>query len=167
MMKDLLCDFFHRKDHIPEATVWKIAHDVANGLEHIHSCGLVHLDIKPANILIDNKGILKIGDFGMATTQGPGEDGEEGDQRYMAPELLASNDHRPSADIFSLALTLYETCLIPSASSLPSEVLHLFMFMAPHISINFRGKIGSHLLSLLYSGREMAQSQARSSRIFV
>ena len=77
------------------------------------------MDIKPANILIGDNGILKIGDFGMATAQGVGDDGEEGDQRYMAPELLKSMDHKPSADIFSMALSLYETCLVPAWDILP------------------------------------------------
>lgn len=57
----------------------------------------------------------------MATMQGVGYDGEEGDQRYMAPEYLQYTEHRPSADIFSMALTLYETCLVPCLNTLPSE----------------------------------------------
>ena len=120
-LRDLLCDLSQREGIVPDVTIWKIAHDVTNGLHHIHSFGLVHLDIKPANILIGDNGVLKIGDFGMATMQGVGDDGEEGDQRYMAPELLLSMYHRPSADIFSMALTLYETCLIPCLNTLPSD----------------------------------------------
>ena len=107
---------------MPDATVWRIAHNIASGLKHIHSCGLVHLDIKPANILIDASGSLKIGDFGMATYQGIGDDFNEGDQRYMAPELLFTPvDRQPSADVFSLSLTLYETCLVPGFAALPSD----------------------------------------------
>ena len=39
-----------------------------------------------------NEGMVKIGDFGMAADIGPGEDGQEGDAKYMAPELLNSRD---------------------------------------------------------------------------
>jgi serine/threonine protein kinase len=77
-------------------------------LAHIHSCGVVHLDIKPANLLISAHGVIKIGDFGMAANVGSKEDGKEGDTKYMAIELLNNCEHHPSADIFSLALFLYE-----------------------------------------------------------
>jgi serine/threonine protein kinase len=109
---------------IPGNTVWKICRDVATGLSHIHSHGIVHNDIKPSNIFLvpHNRlgAMLKIGDFGMAGDVGTSEDGQEGDTSYMAPELLSSGARHPSADIFSLGLTLYElasTCSL----ELPSE----------------------------------------------
>jgi hypothetical protein len=120
-LKDLLCSITMRKASVPDSTIWRIAHDVATGLRHIHQCGMVHLDIKPANILIAEDGIIKIGDFGLTTLQGTGDDCHEGDTRYMAPELLASTERQSPADIFSFALTLYETCQVPSLSVLPSE----------------------------------------------
>jgi serine/threonine protein kinase len=62
--------------------------------------------------------MCKIGDFGMAGDIGSSDDGQEGDQKYMAPELLAFSEVKhPSADIFSLGLTLYEM-----ASTLSFEV---------------------------------------------
>jgi serine/threonine protein kinase len=97
---------------MPDMTVWKICHDVAAGLSHIHSHGIVHHDIKPSNIFFVSHARLgamcKIGDFGMAGEIGTAEDGQEGDTVYMAPELLSSSEKQPSADIFSLGLTLYE-----------------------------------------------------------
>ena len=108
----------------PEPSIWKICHDMSAGLSHIHSRGFVHFDIKPANIFFVPHGrygaMCKIGDFGMAGETGSSEDGQEGDQKYMAPELLSSDKKHPSADIFSLGLTLYE--LASSLSFfLPSE----------------------------------------------
>lgn len=41
---------------VPDNTIWHIAHDVTEGLHHIHDCGMVHLDIKPANLLITEQG---------------------------------------------------------------------------------------------------------------
>jgi serine/threonine protein kinase len=97
---------------IPSITVWKICHDICAGLSHIHSHGLVHHDIKPSNIFfVPNArfgAMCKIGDFGMAGDIGSSGDGQEGDARYMPPELLSSITRQPSADIFSLGLTLYE-----------------------------------------------------------
>lgn len=96
----------------PESTVWKIFHDVAAGLSHIHSHGLVHFDIKPSNIFFVAHSklgcICKIGDFGMAGEIGSSEDGQEGDAKYMPQEVLSTAVKHPSADIFSLGLTIYE-----------------------------------------------------------
>lgn len=102
----------------PEASIWKICHDVAAGLSHIHSHGLVHFDIKPANVFFVTHvrlgALCKIGDFGMCGETGSSEDGQEGDQRYMAAEILQSDKKHPSADIFSLGIMLYELASYPT-----------------------------------------------------
>lgn len=96
----------------PNMTVWKICQDIAAGLSHIHSHGIVHHDIKPSNIMFVANArfgaMCKIGDFGMAGDTGSTGDGQEGDTRYMPPELLSSGARHPCSDIFSLGLTLYE-----------------------------------------------------------
>jgi serine/threonine-protein kinase RIO1 len=68
---------------ISESTVCQIVHNVASGLHHIHTHGLVHMDIKPANLLIVSPGIIKIADFGMCVSIGAGDDGDEGDTRCV------------------------------------------------------------------------------------
>ena len=63
--------------------------------------GVVHLDIKPENILISKEGKLKIGDFGMAALAPVPNDVErEGDRSYLAPELLNYENVGYPADIF-------------------------------------------------------------------
>lgn len=75
---------------------------------HIHSCDIVHLDLKPANIFIDNNDIMKIGDFGLSFRVGEPHDLDcEGDKVYMAPEVL-DGKYGKSADIFSLGLIALE-----------------------------------------------------------
>lgn len=78
------------------------------GLKEIHNAGFMHLDLKPANILITFEGALKIGDFGLAQpcTANKGAD-IEGDREYMAPEMLEGNATQ-AADIFSLGLMTLE-----------------------------------------------------------
>lgn len=66
---------------VPDHTIWRVLHDVSSGLHHIHNCGIVHLDIKPANLLITDSGCIQIGDFGMSAQIGSKEDGHEGDTR--------------------------------------------------------------------------------------
>uniref|UniRef100_A0A7S4RDK5 Protein kinase domain-containing protein n=3 Tax=Ditylum brightwellii TaxID=49249 RepID=A0A7S4RDK5_9STRA len=109
---------------VPEPTVWKLCHDISAGLSHIHSHGMVHYDIKPTNIyfhLHNRLGTMcKIGDFGLAGDAGVVEDGQEGDTKYMAQELLSSSVKHPSADMFSLGLTLYEIALT-GTWELPTE----------------------------------------------
>lgn len=82
-LKDLMLDLNMAGLRVPDNTVWHVLHDVSAGLHHIHSCGMVHLDVKPANLLLAEGGIVKIGDFGMAVERGCGEDGHEGDTRCV------------------------------------------------------------------------------------
>jgi serine/threonine protein kinase len=120
-LRDLINNQNGKDERFPDGTVWCILHDVASGLHHIHSSGFVHLDIKPANLLIGANGIVKIGDFGNAVEIGEDRVGSEGDTRYLAAELLDTLYKEPSADVFSLGLTMYEVCLAPKYSGLPIE----------------------------------------------
>ncbi|KAM0453493.1 hypothetical protein ACHAO4_005088 [Trichoderma viride] len=88
--------------------IYKILQDLCLGLKEIHDAGFMHLDMKPANILITFEGVIKIGDFGLA--QAVSDDTYldiEGDREYMAPEMLEGKTDQ-SADIFSLGLMTLE-----------------------------------------------------------
>lgn len=94
---------------LPEAQVWGYLRDTLLALAHLHGQGLVHLDVKPANIFLGPRGRCKLGDFGLLVelgTSGAGE-AQEGDPRYMAPELLQGS-YGTAADVFSLGLTVLE-----------------------------------------------------------
>lgn len=68
----------------------------------------MHLDLKPANILITFEGALKIGDFGLAQACSSTEKADvEGDREYMAPEMLKGRVDQ-AADVFSLGLIILE-----------------------------------------------------------
>ncbi|KAL4916899.1 hypothetical protein BDW62DRAFT_92707 [Aspergillus aurantiobrunneus] len=96
------------KARLDDFRIWKILLELSTGLKHIHDSGFIHLDLKPANILVTFEGVLKIADFGMAT-RWPAEDGieGEGDREYIGPEILMGRYDKP-ADIFSLGLIIFE-----------------------------------------------------------
>ncbi|KAJ3123210.1 hypothetical protein HK098_002091 [Nowakowskiella sp. JEL0407] len=88
--------------------MWLIFSEIARGLSHIHSLEILHLDLKPANILFTNGWNLKIGDYGIATILPTRKDVEgEGDRTYLAPEVLTGQYGKP-ADIFMLGLIMLE-----------------------------------------------------------
>ena len=112
---------------IHERTIWPILTDLILGLRFIHRRGVLHLDLKPSNILIDTEWTLKIADFGMAmfyahptrsvheTIELMGE--REGDSTYLAPEVLQRGEYSTKADMFSLGCILVEVlsgCLLPA-----------------------------------------------------
>ncbi|KAJ8659929.1 hypothetical protein O0I10_004522 [Lichtheimia ornata] len=104
-----LHQFINTSDQVPEPMAWAIIGEVAEGLKAIHDADIIHLDLKPSNILIDDMGRIKIGDFGLSVRE-PVDSRwvkGEGDRRYMAPELLRDIFHKP-ADIFSLGLIMLE-----------------------------------------------------------
>ncbi|OJD22499.1 WEE protein kinase [Blastomyces percursus] len=105
---DLFLSQVGLKARLDDFRIWKILLELSLGLKHVHDSGFIHLDLKPANILITFEGVLKIADFGMASRwpAAAGIEGE-GDREYIGPEVLMGRYDKP-ADIFALGLIMFE-----------------------------------------------------------
>ncbi|BDA41689.1 probable membrane-associated tyrosine- and threonine-specific cdc2-inhibitory kinase at N-terminal half [Coccomyxa sp. Obi] len=93
---------------LPEATVWQVLWEAAQGLAFLHSHDVIVMDIKPDNLFCDHNGTIQIGDFGLAVVGSTQRDWEEGDGDYLAPELLCDDKPTSAADMYSLGATMYE-----------------------------------------------------------
>jgi serine/threonine-protein kinase len=108
---------------LPEATVVRIGMLLADALDHAHQHGIIHRDLKTANVVMTQEGRPKILDFGLAVqarvagaddSTMPASPGElaliAGTVPYMAPEVLRGEPAAPQTDLWALGVMLYEMC---------------------------------------------------------
>ncbi|XP_061945143.1 mitogen-activated protein kinase kinase kinase ANP1-like isoform X1 [Populus nigra] len=116
----------------PEPVIRAYTKQLLLGLEYLHNNGIMHRDIKGANILVDNKGCIKLADFGaskqvveLATVSGAKS--MKGTPYWMAPEVILQTGHGFSADIWSVGCTVIEMATgKPPWSQQYQEVAALF-----------------------------------------
>lgn len=104
-----LDEWITRDEPIAEARLLDVARDVAEGLQSASEIGLVHGDIKPANILFNRAGVAKIADFGIARFQARKLSKGEiwGTPYYIAPEKVRGQKEDLRSDIYSFGGTLF------------------------------------------------------------
>src|SRR5262245_49085675 len=111
-----------------------VVRDLAEALAYAHGQGIVHRDVKPANVLLDEQGVAHLADFGLAHRQEVGEkltaDGTlMGTPAYMAPEHAAGQKGKPlpASDQYSLGVVLYEllTGKTPFGGPVPLVLYHV------------------------------------------
>jgi eukaryotic-like serine/threonine-protein kinase len=107
-----------------------IVGQIAGALDQVHAQGIVHRDVKPANILLRPDGMVKLADLGIAlaseTTQITVSGTVLGTAAYMAPEQLDGDEVGPAADIYSLAAVAFEALSGRKArqGTSPMEIVH-------------------------------------------
>jgi hypothetical protein len=124
-----LKSFIRRSGHLNEEKAVDLARQIAEGLAEAHRLGVIHRDLKPQNIMIDQDGNAKIMDFGIARSlhaRGITATGVIiGTPEYMAPEQAEAKgvDHR--SDIYSLGVILYEmvTGRLPFEGETPLSIV--------------------------------------------
>jgi serine/threonine protein kinase/Tfp pilus assembly protein PilF len=131
--------------------VFKITKQLARGLQEAHEKDVVHRDIKSANIMIDEKGRVKIMDFGLARLKGQSELTKAGSTlgtaNYMSPEQAqgAEVDHR--TDIWGLGVVLYEmiTGQLPFKGEYEQAVLYSILNEEPEPISSLRADVPPEL----------------------
>ncbi len=124
-----LSEIIRRRDPLSLAQRLDIVIDALNGLAYAHGRGVVHRDVKPANIRVSAEGRGKLMDFGIARVNSSEltKSGEMiGTPQYMAPEQVMGGAVAATTDIFSMASVLYE--LLTYTRPFNGETLHAVLF---------------------------------------
>lgn len=135
---ETLADRLEREKRLPFDEALRLTREIGAALQHAHDRGLVHRDVKPANVLLSG-GVAVVADFGLAralartpasldlTAEGIGL----GTPWYMSPEqALGSSDLAPSTDQYSLACVLYEML----TGRRPYDGASLHALLAQHVT---------------------------------
>ncbi|XP_004703509.1 TBC domain-containing protein kinase-like protein [Echinops telfairi] len=120
-------DLLRERKPVSYSKVLCIAFEVLQGLKYMNKHGIVHRALSPHNILLDQKGHIKLAKFGLYHMTGHGDDVDFpiGYPSYLAPEVIAqgiskTSDHTPSekplpsgpkSDVWSLGIILFELCM--------------------------------------------------------
>jgi serine/threonine-protein kinase len=179
ILRESLRDRLDREGTLPLAEAGRIVVEIASALEAAHEMGLVHRDVKPENILLDQKGKAMLTDFGIAREamflRRPGvmqtlaaTGLPVGTPEYMAPEQLRNGPVDQRADIYGLGAVLYEllTGVVPHEAETPYEVAALVL-TAPLIppskhNPNISRKVEATVLRALARQPEDRYPDARS-----
>jgi eukaryotic-like serine/threonine-protein kinase len=133
----------------------RLGGEVSAGLAHAHERGVVHRDIKPHNILLDENGHAKVTDFGIAraldTTQATRTGSFLGTALYSSPEQLQGKKVTPKSDVYSLGATLYQaaTGAPPFSGATPLEIASQHVSQTPVPPRRLDADVGEDVQALI------------------
>ena len=106
-----LADFLRQSGALSAVKAVSLLRPVLDAIGHAHAQGLIHRDLKPSNVLLDEDGMPRVMDFGIAArvdAADPAGRGYTGTPAYMAPEYVLRREYGEASDVFSAGLLLYE-----------------------------------------------------------
>eukprot|EP00419_Tripos_fusus_P031089 CAMPEP_0172781450 /NCGR_PEP_ID=MMETSP1074-20121228/203434_1 /TAXON_ID=2916 /ORGANISM="Ceratium fusus, Strain PA161109" /LENGTH=793 /DNA_ID=CAMNT_0013618427 /DNA_START=26 /DNA_END=2403 /DNA_ORIENTATION=- len=131
---------------LPESSLWRIFLRITFGLEYLHSCRIIHRDLKSQNVFLTGRGVVRIGDLGLAkvTSDPCGHAGTPflcGTPRYLSPEEAsgAVTHYTEKTDLWALGVVLYELCSdghrgpFDEATTLPALVRSITTAQPPEL----------------------------------
>jgi eukaryotic-like serine/threonine-protein kinase len=129
---------------LPTEAAWSATLQTADGLRAIHEVGVVHRDLKTANLMLDQKGVVRVMDFGIAKMHG-GSTGVTvtatgslmGTPEYMSPEQLRGDDVDFRSDLYSLGVVAFElfTGTLPFLGDTPVATIVKQLHDAPCLDV--------------------------------
>ena len=149
-----LKDLIDRRGPLPGSMLARIGADVADALAHAHERGVIHRDIKPQNVLMNDYGSPKLTDFGIARALDADHSTSTGSYLgtafYSSPEQLRGEGVTPKSDTYSLGATLYHAAVgEPPFSGDPLQVATQHLAKPP-TSLRVRGAaVGQPLEDLI------------------
>ncbi|MFK0244789.1 protein kinase [Amycolatopsis azurea] len=164
-----LADLVRERGPLPPQQIAQVGERVLSALRAAHAAGIVHRDVKPANIMVAPDGRVKLTDFGIAhaaddprlTTSGM----IVGSPAFMAPERVEGRDAMPESDLWSLGTTLFFAAegIVAFERSTTAATLHAIMTEAPYLT-RVQGPLAAAILGLLVVKPEarMSYDQVRS-----
>lgn len=110
-----LKDIIRERKRLPEDVSAQIAIRILSAMQHAHQAGIIHRDIKPQNVLVNQKGYIKVSDFGIARMVGANTEtlndankSVMGSVHYFSPEQARGETATVSSDLYSVGVVLYE-----------------------------------------------------------
>ena len=146
-----------RRGRLPGPELARLGDEVCAGLVHAHERGVIHRDIKPHNILLDENGHAKVTDFGIAraldTTQATRTGFFLGTTLYSSPEQLQGQKVTSKSDIYSLGTTLYQAAAgePPFAGQTPIEIASQHVSKSPTPPRSRGAEVSGDLEALILS----------------
>lgn len=149
---------------LPTESCVHYAADVTRALRHLHAHGIVHLDLKPANVIVSRAGVCKLADFGCSLKVEPVVDRDASSRRmeiggtytHRAPELLRGENVTPGADVYSFGVTLWQ--LLTREPPYEGERQHILYAV---VAFNLRPDLNNPVFSLSGPGRLLKELLSR------
>jgi len=165
-----LADLVRQRGPMPAAQAALMGERVLAALQAAHAAGIVHRDVKPANILVAPDGRVKLTDFGIAhavddprlTTSGM----IVGSPAFMAPERVEGREAMPASDLWSLGATLFFAVegSIPFERATTAATLHAIMTEIPYLTRG-QGPIAAAILGLLVTNPDARLTAAQAQNL--
>lgn len=138
-----LAVYLRHQGALPPARAAALIVDVLDAVAHAHAHGIIHRDLKPSNILMDETGVPRVMDFGIATHVAEASGGQQeftGTPAYMAPEYISSRLVSERTDVFAAGLILFE--MLTGQRAVQGDNIYQIMHRIANESLELPGDDG-------------------------